>query len=504
MTGIFVGFSALAGVVFGWEAAVVAAAVAAVVLVVRADRRSVAPGALLVVAVAIIGSVRHQPPGSTLAPPWIDSAGAFRGVVASPPTRTDRAQSFVLDAHAVETADSWTDAAVVLCVVGRPQPRVALGDRVWLAGQAGAIADEPARFRPWLRGRGCAATSFAAALAVDEPGSGWRRAAAEARDAVSLRLRQLAPGDAGALMSGLVTGDDSALSSPREAAFRRTGTTHITAVSGSNFATLVTVLVAAGAWGGWRRRVPWLVLVVVLIWGYAIFTGLQPPGARAAIVASFAVLAVRAGRRADVVTLLALAGGGMALVDPAVVGRLAFGLSLAASLALASVADPEPGEERGVGRWLALALLATVVAQVATLPLLLPVTRFVSLASLPANVAVAPLVAVAYPASLIASLLAWTPVAEVAALPARLSSEAILAVVDAFATIPGAVALGTVSATAVAVIGVGCAGAVLALSRDGLRAWSMRRRWATARLAPVAVGASCGAIVAFATWVITR
>src|SRR5690606_38995590 len=131
--------------------------------------------------------------------------------------------------------------------------------------------------------------------------------------------------------------------------------------------------------------------------------GMQPPGVRAAIAASLAVLAIRVGRRPDLVTLLALAGGAMALADPQIVWRLSFQLSLAASLALATVAEPEPGEERGVGRWIALALLATAVAQVATLPLLLPVTRMLSPASLPANVAIAPLVAVAYPASLAAT-----------------------------------------------------------------------------------------------------
>lgn len=499
MTGILVGLAALAGVVAGWLSVIAAAVVAAFVLATRSDRRFTAPWALLVVLAAAVGAARHAPPLDTVSPTWIDAASAFRGEVVSSPSRTARSQSFVVRLSDVAIGDSWVPGNADLCVVARPEPRAGLGDRIWMAGQAGAVSDEPARFRPYLRQRGCGATAFAAALAIDAPGAGWRRTAATARDAAGERLRQLAPGDAGALMSGLVTGDDSALSSAREEAFRQTGTTHITAVSGSNFATFVTLLVAAGAMGGWRRRIPWLALVVALLWAYALFTGMQPPGVRAAIAASLAVMAIRVGRRPDLVTLLALAGGAMALADPQIVWRLSFQLSLAASLALASVAEPEPGEERGVGRWVALALLATAVAQVATLPLLLPVTRTLSAASLPANVAIAPLVAVAYPASLAASAFAWTPLAEAAVLPARIACEAILRVVDGFAAIGGVLRIGTMSLAASLLVVVACATACAALSRDGQRWWSQRRRRPAPDTVPLGIGIGIG-LLAVVAW----
>lgn len=499
MTGILLGVAALAGVVAGWGAPVAAAVVASLVLAARGDRRSIAPRALLVVMVAAAGAARHEPPPDMNPPNWIDDASAFRGEAVVSPSRTARSQSFVVRLSEVAIGDEWRAANADLCVVARPQPNVALGDRVWIAGQAGAISDEPARFRPYLRQRGCSATAFAAALAIDASGTGWPRATARARDATSEQLRRLAPGDAGALMSGLVTGDDSALSTARDEAFRQTGTTHITAVSGSNFATFVTLLVAAGAMGGWRRRVLWLLLVVSLLWVYAVFTGMQPPGVRAAIAASLAVLAIRVGRRPDLVTLLALAGGAMALVDPQIVWRLSFQLSLAASLALASVAEPEPGEERGVGRWVALALLATAVAQVATLPLLLPVTRTLSAASLPTNVAIAPLVAVAYPASLVATAFAWTPLAEVVVLPARVACEAILRVVDTFAAMGGVLRIGAMSLAAALLVVAACATACAALSRDGQRWWSQRRRRPARETVPIGIGVAIG-VIAVVAW----
>ena len=162
------------------------------------------------------------------------------------------------------------------------------------------------------------------------------------------------------------------------------------------------------------------------------------------------------------------------------------------------MAEPEPGEERSIGRWIALALLATAVAQVATLPLLLPVTRTLSAASLPANVAIAPLVAVAYPASLVATAFAWTPLGEVVALPARLACEAILLVVDAFASIGGVVRIGTLSLAAAGLVAAACGAACAALSRDWQRGWGQRRRRSVPSAVPIGIGVVVGVLAAIA------
>ena len=102
------------------------------------------------------------------------------------------------------------------------------------------------------------------------------------REAFAERLRRAVPGDSGVLLGGLVVGDDRALSDDLKQSFRETGMSHITAVSGSNLALVVVLLMAVGGPIGLRRRVVWLLAVTVAIWLYAAITGLEPPVVRAA------------------------------------------------------------------------------------------------------------------------------------------------------------------------------------------------------------------------------
>ena len=192
-------------------------------------------------------------------------------------------------------------------------------------------------------------------------------------------------------------------SQERETAFVRTGTTHLTAVSGSNLALVAGILATAGAATIGRHRGFWQAVTIGGLWGYALLTGGQPPSVRAAIVASAATLAIRFGRGADFPTLIMLAAGAMALVDPRQVEGLGFRLSVAASLALALVL---PGLiARGRGSYLSMVIGAPVAAQIATLPFLLGTFGTLSLLSLPANVLAVPLAAVAMPITAVAGII---------------------------------------------------------------------------------------------------
>ncbi|MCV5427306.1 ComEC/Rec2 family competence protein, partial [Escherichia coli] len=70
--------------------------------------------------------------------------------------------------------------------------------------------------------------------------------------------------------------------------------------------------------------------MIVLVWSYAVMVGLEAPALRAAIVATLTILGAWSGRRPDPLTLLALALGGMALVEPSMVRGAGFWLSAAA------------------------------------------------------------------------------------------------------------------------------------------------------------------------------
>jgi len=514
MAGIALGTAFLAGAAVGWPALPVVVPAVALLLVGSRQRRRLALPAALVLLAAGLGVWRGGFQGvlgrAAEAPPtiWADAAVGAGGWVVTPPTASGRRQGF--DLALAETrleepsgARSWGPADGLVCASAPALPVVRLGDRVRLAGEIRPIADLSADLRAALRARGCAATLFASWSAVEQPGAGFQRAAAEARRRLTDALRAAAPGDAGALLAGLVTGDDHALSEPRADAFIRTGTSHVTAVSGANVALVVAAAVALGRAGGWRRRLAWQIPTLAAIWGYALLTGLGSPVARAALVASGAVLAVRFGRRPDLVTLTVVAAAAMVAVDPAQLGRPSFQLSFVSALGIITVlAGAAP---RGWLGWGTALAKGSIAAQLATLPVVLATFGNVSLVSLPANLLIGPLVAVAFPAAVVAAIgaAALPTFGGAVALPANVAAGAIFAVVDRLGAGEYAVWLtGRATVGPTLLLALFVAPALAALSPEG-RAWARRCRhdWQTAGGGPMlaagaAVGLGLGLVVA--------
>jgi competence protein ComEC len=253
-----------------------------------------------------------------------------------------------------------------------------------------------------------------------------------------------------------VTGDDNAFSAEREAAFVSTGATHLTAVSGSNLALVAGILATMGGSMFGRQRRFWLPLVIVAVWSYALISGAQPPAIRAALVVTAASLAIVVGRRPDFVTLIVLAAGLMVLIDPGQIDSLGFRLSVSSSLALAFVLSTWLAEARSSA--LAVAVAASAAAQIATLPFLLPIFGTISLLSVPANVLVAPLVALAMPLAMTAALagVIWQPLADAVAAPAFVLAQTVIGIVDRFDGAGAYVRVGAPPTSSSLLIGLTC------------------------------------------------
>jgi competence protein ComEC len=164
----------------------------------------------------------------------------------------------------------------------------------------------------------------------------------------------------------------------------------------------------------------------------------------------------------------------MVAVEPAQLWRLSFQLSFAASLALATVIPGLPWS--GPGAWLVTAPVAAIAAQLATLPVLLPIFGTISLVSLPANVLIGPLVGLAFLLAALAAPLAllWYPLGEAIAMPARLCAGVVLVILDRLGGAEATLAtVGETSGSAASLVTLLAAAAVLALSRDGRR-WAAR------------------------------
>jgi competence protein ComEC len=484
MTGMAAGAAALSGGALGWWGAAVVVLAAATLAMVKRTPRSWA-AAVLVVTAAAGGAWRAE---SHVLVDGTSASATFiaRALVVSAPVRSGPYQHFL-----AEDASAGSDRRVRVCVTTGAFPELRLGDTIWLNASATAAADEAAGRRAALAARGCAATAFAPAVRIAGSTASLWRAIAEVRSRLNVALRQAAPGDAGVLLSGLVTGDDDGFSPERVEAFRRTNTTHLTAVSGANLALVAGMAATLGAATVGRHRLGWQAATVAAVWLYAAISGLQPPAVRAAIVASAAVLAFRVGRRPDFPTLILLAAGAMVLAEPAQIGALGFRLSVAASLALAVVLPGLMGEGR---TWRGVEILAgTAAAQLATLPLLLPVFGTVSLLSLPANAVAAPLAAMAMPIAALAGLLGliWAPLGQVAAAPAALLATVLLGTVDLFGGASSSIMVGTPPVSAAVTFAIAAAGVLLVLSGEG-------RRWLRRTTAGRGVQLPAAALAVFA------
>jgi len=250
-----------------------------------------------------------------------------------------------------------------------------------------------------------------AVLAARGPPTPVGRPGAVQRVAESLRTRLsasthrvLADRPAG-LLPGLVVGDTSAMDPVLVDQFRRSGLSHLTAVSGAN----VAIVVAGVVWPLRRRAVDRRVQAVVgglALLGFVVLAGPSPSVLRAAAMGMVALLALAAGRPRAAVPALAATACVLLLSDPGLARDAGFALSVVATAAIVLLAPGWSRRLRGRG-WpplLADALAVSAAAGIATAPLVAGLSGTVSLVSLPANLLAAPAVAPATVLGLAAAL----------------------------------------------------------------------------------------------------
>ena len=222
---------------------------------------------------------------------------------------------------------------------------------------------------------------------------------------LKVRLRNAVEGslpspDAG-LLTGILLGLGHTLPDDLYQAFRVTGLTHIIVISGFNISLLLQAVMLASQ--RWLHRWTTLLLSLGAVLLYTLFVGPSPPVVRAALIGAFFVGAQLAGRAPHALASLAGASLVMTIGNPLLLWGISFQLSFAATLALIliepllkrdlfAVMSGWMSQERA-RRWLKILgelLLATVAAQLATLPIIWAHFGELSLISLLANVLVLP------------------------------------------------------------------------------------------------------------------
>ena len=236
----------------------------------------------------------------------------------------------------------------------------------------------------------------------------WWEASERVREGVRQSV-SLVGDEPRALVPALVDGDDGGVSDKVEEDFRRSGLTHLMAVSGTNLTIVLAVVMAVGRAVGIRRKGLW-VLGAVSIVAFVLLARPDPSVVRAAAMGAVGVAALGFGARGGV-RALAWAVVGLLFLDPWLSRSAGFILSATATAGILLLAPPFARRlERWMPRWCALAIAVPIAAQMVCTPAIAALSGQISLVAVVANLLAAPAVAPATVAGLLGGLVALVSV----------------------------------------------------------------------------------------------
>lgn len=387
----------------------------------------------------------HRPPEHLAH--WVSDAGEpvrLQGLVVSDPTERFTAleppsgedaperpeparQVCVVEARHIRRAGWQPACGLVRVQVNAPRLRLRYGDEVVLEGRLSAVAapGNPGQYdwraalaRQRIHAVMTVRPADGAARLRSGRGSWWLAWLFEARERLLQVCRRRFSPRHGGLLASLLWGERVALDEALKAAFVETGTVHLLVISGFNVGLIVWLL----EWGGRLLgcSLPWRVAGSAAgLAAYWVLTGMAPPVSRA-VVMGLLVLAARLTDRlvnwwnclamAAVVILLAvptqLFDAGCQLSFGAVASLLAFGPGMVEWWQ--RILPLPEGRSR---RYLALGLGGTCAVWAGLWPILAWYFHRITPVSLPANLAMVPLVSllvgIGTPAIMLGALAPW-------------------------------------------------------------------------------------------------
>lgn len=366
---------------------------------------------LLVIGALCLGTARHSATTRSID----DGQIAFYngredvelvGVVKDEPRVNDRWQQIILEAEKIASPDDELQLVEgqVLVRTGR-YPEIPYGARLQIQGRLDAPFDNPGfNQRDYWARQGIYSQIVPTQLEILSEGNGnpIKKVIFSVKGRARQTIRSMLPDPEGALLTGILLGDDSGLPPVLADQFRTTGLTHIIAISGFNIAILTGILLVVSKPFLGQRRSAWFVLLGITL--YTILVGADAAVVRAAIMGALFVIAARLmGRPTFAPAGLFTAAILMTAINPFILWDIGFQLSFAATLGLMLYVGPvsqwtearlQPsfGSEyaRKVTQLSAEVLFATLAATLVTLPIILYHFGQLSLISPLANLFVLP------------------------------------------------------------------------------------------------------------------
>lgn len=201
-----------------------------------------------------------------------------------------------------------------------------------------------------------------------------------------------------AILNALLLGERSGLDNDTKAAFSRTGTIHVLAVSGLHVGViyLLTAFVL-GAIGFRKNSWKMTIFILTILWFFALITGFAPSVSRASVMFSTVAIGQALGRYVNIYNTLSFSAFLMLVVNPLNLMNLGFQFSYVAVLGIVSMQTTIRGwvDTTSWFRDKVYNLMAvSLAAQIATFPLGLYYFHQLSLSFLISNLVVVPAITV--------------------------------------------------------------------------------------------------------------
>jgi competence protein ComEC len=327
----------------------------------------------------------------------------IRGEIIGEPDRRDFNQRFVLGAREIGINGDWRPAAGKILVTSRRFPEYQYGDRLEISGKLQA----PENFEDF---------DYISYLAKDDIYSIMKYPEIEKigggefsvfgvlfgiKQKFEATLGLILPEPHSSFLAALILGARKTLPSQLTENLSITGTTHIVALSGFNITIISSFIISLLMMFLIRRGAAFWISVLGIV-AFTLMTGAAASVVRAAIMGIMILWAQRESRLYSITNAVVLAGALMVFVNPKILRwDIGFQLSFMATLGLIYISPIFQRwlAPKTVGRPTVLfgrktlekfkeVFYLTLSAQIATLPLIVYHFNRLSLAALPANLAI--------------------------------------------------------------------------------------------------------------------